>query len=80
MAQYPLHMGKDPQQSGSKPKTLAVQLDAEGKIRYDAIARQGHGKDKVKIMSIKDGIFSCAILGHFSAKLTIYARCVTPCV
>lgn len=26
---------------------LAVQLDAEGKIKYDAIARQGHGKDKV---------------------------------
>ena len=26
---------------------LAVQLDADGKIKYDAIARQGHGKDKV---------------------------------
>lgn len=26
---------------------IAVQLDAEGKIKYDVIARQGHSKDKV---------------------------------
>lgn len=26
---------------------LAVQLDAQGKVKYDLIARQGHGKDKV---------------------------------
>lgn len=35
---------------GRKKKTsnaLAVQVDAEGKIKYDAIARQGQGKDKV---------------------------------
>jgi SNW domain-containing protein 1 len=35
---------------GRKKKTsnaLAVQVDAEGKIKYDSIARQGQGKDKV---------------------------------
>lgn len=26
---------------------LAVQLDAQGKVKYDVIARQGHSKDKV---------------------------------
>lgn len=26
---------------------LAVQLDAQGKVKYDLIARQGHSKDKV---------------------------------
>ena len=26
---------------------LAVQLDSEGKVRFDAIARQGHGKDRI---------------------------------
>lgn len=30
-----------------KKEALAVQLDSEGKIRYDAIARQGHSKDRV---------------------------------
>ena len=30
-----------------KSETLAVQLDSEGKIRYDALARQGHHKDRV---------------------------------
>uniref|UniRef100_A0A0B6Z4W5 SKI-interacting protein SKIP SNW domain-containing protein n=1 Tax=Arion vulgaris TaxID=1028688 RepID=A0A0B6Z4W5_9EUPU len=43
IAQYPLGMGK----KQSTSNALAVQLDAEGKIKYDAIARQGHGKDKV---------------------------------
>lgn len=26
---------------------LAVQLDAQGKVKYDVVARQGHSKDKV---------------------------------
>lgn len=30
-----------------KSEALAVQLDSEGKIRYDALARQGHHKDRV---------------------------------
>ncbi|XP_041354026.1 SNW domain-containing protein 1-like [Gigantopelta aegis] len=43
VAQYPLEMGLKKTTSNS----LAVQLDHQGKIKYDAIARQGHGKDKV---------------------------------
>ena len=38
-------MGKPGQEK--KSNALAVQLDAEGKVKYDLIARQGHGKDKV---------------------------------
>ncbi|XP_046338629.1 SNW domain-containing protein 1-like [Haliotis rufescens] len=43
VAQYPLGMGLKETTSNS----LAVSLDQHGKIKYDAIARQGHGKDKV---------------------------------
>lgn len=28
-------------------KALAVQLDSQGKVKYDLLARQGHSKDKV---------------------------------
>lgn len=35
-------------QKKSTSNALAVQLDSSGKIKYDAIARYGHGKDKVK--------------------------------
>ena len=37
VAQYPLDMGRKKKMS----KALAIQVDAEGKIKYDAIARQG---------------------------------------
>ncbi|CAB1343075.1 unnamed protein product [Coregonus sp. 'balchen'] len=43
VAQFPLEMGRRKKTSNA----LAVQVDAEGKIKYDAIARQGQGKDKV---------------------------------
>ncbi|KAM4898444.1 LOW QUALITY PROTEIN: SNW domain-containing protein 1 [Sylvia borin] len=43
VAQYPLDMGRKKKTSNA----LAVQVDAEGKIKYDAIARQGQSKDKV---------------------------------
>lgn len=45
MAQYPLGMGMKGKESTSN--ALAVQLDAQGKVKYDLIARQGHSKDKV---------------------------------
>lgn len=44
MAQFPLEMGRKKMTSNA----LAVQVDAEGKIKYDAIARQGQNKDKVQ--------------------------------
>lgn len=43
MAQYPLEMGRKKKTSNA----LALQVDAEGKVKYDTIARQGQGKDKV---------------------------------
>lgn len=43
MAQYPLDMGRKKKMSNA----LAIQVDPEGKIKYDAIARQGQSKDKV---------------------------------
>lgn len=43
VAQYPLDMGRERKVSNA----LAVQVDREGKIKCDAIARQGHFKDKV---------------------------------
>lgn len=48
MAQYPLDMGRKKKMSNA----LAVQVDAEGKIKYDAIARQGQSKDKVMFLQI----------------------------
>lgn len=50
VAQYPLGMGLKKSNSNS----LAVQLDSQGKIKYDAIARQGHGKDKVVHSKFQD--------------------------
>lgn len=51
MAQFPLEMGRKKKTSNA----LAVQVDAEGKIKYDAIARQGQGKDKVSCCMIECG-------------------------
>lgn len=47
VAQYPLGMGQEKAAGSGSNNTLAVQLDAQGKVKYDAIARQGHSKDKV---------------------------------
>ena len=43
VAQYPVDMGRKKKMSNA----LAIQVDAEGKIKYDVIARQGQSKDKV---------------------------------
>ncbi|KAI9758435.1 MAG: mRNA splicing protein [Chaenotheca gracillima] len=51
VAQYPLDMGR---KSGSKSNALAVQVDAEGKVKYDAIARQGHNDKRIVHASFKD--------------------------
>ncbi|KAF8710941.1 SKIP/SNW domain, partial [Rhizoctonia solani] len=39
IAQYPLDLGKKKANPGN---TLALQVDSEGNVRYDAIAHQGH--------------------------------------
>lgn len=51
MAQYPLDMGR---KSSSSSNALAVQVDAEGKVKYDAIARQGHNDKRIVHTSFQD--------------------------
>lgn len=48
MAQYPLGMGKSGDRRGGS-NTLALALDSHGKVRYDAIVKYGHDKDKVAL-------------------------------
>ncbi|CAG8973161.1 hypothetical protein HYALB_00008753 [Hymenoscyphus albidus] len=51
VAQYPLDMGR---KSNSSSTALAVQVDGEGKVKYDAIARQGHNDKRIVHASFKD--------------------------
>ena len=51
VAQYPLDMGR---KSLSASNALAVQVDAEGKVKYDAVARQGHNDKRIVHASFKD--------------------------
>ncbi|KAL1959436.1 hypothetical protein VTO42DRAFT_2239 [Malbranchea cinnamomea] len=52
VAQYPLDMGR--KGTSTTSNALAVQVDAEGKVRYDAIARQGHSENRIVHASFKD--------------------------
>jgi len=45
IAQFPLGMGKGDRKGASN--TLALTLDADGKVQYDAIVKHGHAADKV---------------------------------
>lgn len=40
--------------STSKSNALAVQVDAEGKVKYDQIARRGHSDNRTVHASFKD--------------------------
>ncbi|KAJ4467478.1 SKIP/SNW domain-containing protein [Lentinula edodes] len=51
IAQYPLEMGRKKASSGN---TLALQVDSEGNVRYDAIAHQGQRPDKIIQSQFKD--------------------------
>lgn len=46
VAQYPLDMGRT-KKPASGTNALPVQLDSKGRVKYDALVKQGHGKDKV---------------------------------
>ena len=52
VAQYPLDMGRKGGSSSSN--ALAIQVDAEGKVKYDAIARRGHSEGRIIHASFKD--------------------------
>ncbi|CAG8689827.1 11089_t:CDS:2, partial [Scutellospora calospora] len=51
-AQYPLEMGRS--KTGTSGGALSLQVDAEGNIRYDAIARQGHIESRIVHSQFKD--------------------------
>ncbi|KAF8326011.1 SKIP/SNW domain-containing protein [Cantharellus anzutake] len=51
LAQYPLEMGRKKASSGN---TLALQVDADGNVRYDAIAQQGHREGRRVFSQFKD--------------------------
>ena len=52
VAQYPLDMGR--KDAAKTSNALALQVDAEGKVKYDAIARQGHNDNRIVHSSFKD--------------------------
>ncbi|CAG8468967.1 11662_t:CDS:2 [Ambispora gerdemannii] len=52
IAQYPLDMGR--KKTATSGGALSLQVDAEGNIRYDAIARQGHNEDRIIHSQFKD--------------------------
>jgi SNW domain-containing protein 1 len=51
VAQYPLDMGR---KTTSSSNALALQVDVEGKVNYDAIARRGHSDSRIIHSSFKD--------------------------
>lgn len=52
VAQYPLDMGR--KGNASTSNALALQVDGEGRVKYDAIARRGHGEGRIIHASFKD--------------------------
>lgn len=57
--QFPLDMGRDEKKgsglnSGGQPKTLPIQLDSEGRIKYDVIVKQGSNKDRIVYNKLTD--------------------------
>ncbi|ORX50495.1 hypothetical protein DM01DRAFT_1337673 [Hesseltinella vesiculosa] len=53
IVQYPLDMGRK-KSSETSGGTLTLEVDREGNVAYDAIARQGHAKDRIVHTSLKD--------------------------
>lgn len=53
VAQYPLDMGRK-SGSANSSNALAIQVNNEGKVKYDAIARRGHDEKRIIHASFKD--------------------------
>ncbi|KAL1392641.1 putative transcriptional regulator Cwf13/SkiP [Phyllosticta capitalensis] len=51
VAQYPLDMGR---KTNGSSNALAIQVDGEGKVKYDALARRGHSENRIVHASFKD--------------------------
>jgi len=54
VVQYPLDMGRKKSIKTSSTKTLPLQVDGDGKIRYDAILKQGHSNNRIIHSQLKD--------------------------
>lgn len=56
IAQYPLGMGRKDSKSAADRKggALTLEVDQDGNVKYDAIARQGHGDDRIIHSSYRD--------------------------
>lgn len=52
VAQYPLDMGR--KGASTKSNALTLTVDADGKVKYDAIAKQGHAEGRIVQTSFKD--------------------------
>lgn len=52
VAQYPLDMGR--KGASTKSNALALTVDGDGKVQYDAIAKQGHSEGRIVQTSFKD--------------------------
>ncbi|SPO37413.1 related to transcriptional coregulator Snw1 [Pseudozyma flocculosa] len=52
IAQYPLEMGR--KKAGTSGNTVALQVDADGTVRYDAIVQQGRRPGQIVQSSFKD--------------------------
>jgi hypothetical protein len=67
-AQYPLDMGR---KDGGSTKTVALQMDAEGNIKYDAILHQGRNhKTLIQVMPT----YACARSALTHRTLRTHAR------
>lgn len=71
VAQFPMGLGQQNSKSGASSNALAKQVDADGKIKYDVIARHGHAQDKasavvmvlmLRVIELSVSLFKCAHL------------------
>jgi len=54
VAQYPLGLGQKQGPGSGTSNALAKQLDADGRVKYDVLARVGHAQDKVVHSKFQD--------------------------
>jgi SNW domain-containing protein 1 len=54
VAQYPLEMGRPKKGGGTSTAVVAVDVDADGEVKYDAIVKQGTNRDRTVYTSLKD--------------------------
>ncbi|KAG0307906.1 mRNA splicing protein [Dissophora globulifera] len=53
-AQYPLDMGRKKKSATKAGSTIALQVDAQGNVAYDAIAKRGHSSKQIVQAQFKD--------------------------